>query len=134
MDFVPTWFYRPLVRGFVAAGAWYPRLWKDTAGTVGLTSVGMFSHGAGWGIPTVFPNALMVTVGGIGERPVLVDGRAVARELLSLTVSVDHNLVDGAPATRFTQRLKDLVEGAFGLGDKDDGLGAVVVPIAPHSS
>jgi hypothetical protein len=34
---------------------------------------------------------------------------------LSLTVSFDHNMIDGAPAARFTQRLKELVESGYGL-------------------
>lgn len=120
LDLLPSVLYRPLLRGFVAAAAWNPRLWKETAGTVGVTSVGMFANGAGWGIPTVFPNAMMVTLGGIGERPALVDGKAIAREVLSLTVTVDHDLVDGAPAARFTERLKELVESGFGLDELND--------------
>jgi pyruvate/2-oxoglutarate dehydrogenase complex dihydrolipoamide acyltransferase (E2) component len=40
-------------------------------------------------------------------------------ELLSLTVSFDHNLIDGAPAARFTARLKELIESAHGLADQE---------------
>jgi pyruvate/2-oxoglutarate dehydrogenase complex dihydrolipoamide acyltransferase (E2) component len=35
--------------------------------------------------------------------------------MLSLTISLDHNVVDGAPATRFTERLKELIESGYGL-------------------
>jgi pyruvate/2-oxoglutarate dehydrogenase complex dihydrolipoamide acyltransferase (E2) component len=35
--------------------------------------------------------------------------------MLDLTISVDHDLVDGAPAARFARRLADLVESADGL-------------------
>jgi hypothetical protein len=59
----------------------------------------------------------MLTVGGIGEKQVVVDGHAVVREYLSLTISVDHDIVDGAPAARFTRRLKELIESGYGLGD-----------------
>jgi pyruvate/2-oxoglutarate dehydrogenase complex dihydrolipoamide acyltransferase (E2) component len=91
-------------------------------GTVGLTSVGMFGNGAGWGIPASSPTALMLTVGGIGEKLAMVDGRPVVREYLNLTVSVDHDLIDGAPAARFTQRLKELIESGYGLDlDLDPG-------------
>jgi len=45
----------------------------------------------------------------------MVDGRPLVREYLSLTMSVDHDLVDGAPAARFTQRLKELIESGYGL-------------------
>jgi pyruvate/2-oxoglutarate dehydrogenase complex dihydrolipoamide acyltransferase (E2) component len=37
------------------------------------------------------------------------------REYLCLTVSFDHDIVDGAPAARFIQRFKDLVESGSGL-------------------
>ena len=43
-------------------------VWKDNMGTVGVTSVGMFGRGAGWGIPLAAPTPLMVTVGGIGAK------------------------------------------------------------------
>lgn len=90
-----------------------PRLQKQSGGTVGLTSVGMFGKGGGWGILGPFPMPLMLTVGGIGEKQSAVDGQ----KYLSLTISVDHDIVDGAPAARFTQRLRELIEDSYGLGD-----------------
>jgi hypothetical protein len=36
---------------------------------------------------------------------------------LSLTISFDHDIIDGAPAARFTERLKELIESGYGLGD-----------------
>jgi pyruvate/2-oxoglutarate dehydrogenase complex dihydrolipoamide acyltransferase (E2) component len=50
---------------------------------------------------------------------VVVDHRIEVRELMSVTVSFDHDIVDGAPAARFTQRLKELVERAGELEDWD---------------
>jgi hypothetical protein len=76
----------------------------------------LFGNGAGWGIPPALPT-LMVTVGGIGEKPVLVDGHIALRDSLSLTISFDHDIIDGAPAARFTQRLKVLIESGYGLFD-----------------
>jgi pyruvate/2-oxoglutarate dehydrogenase complex dihydrolipoamide acyltransferase (E2) component len=93
-----------------------PWVWKKYRGTVGLTTVGMFGKGAGWGIPLP-SHALWLTVGGIGEKPVLVDGQIALRDYLSLTISFDHDVVDGAPAARFTARLKDLIESGYGLPD-----------------
>jgi pyruvate/2-oxoglutarate dehydrogenase complex dihydrolipoamide acyltransferase (E2) component len=77
----------------------------------------MFGNGAGWGIPPAPPTPLMMTVGGIGQKPGVVDGHIAIRDYLSLTISFDHELIDGAPAARFTQRLKDLIESGYGLGD-----------------
>ena len=114
---LPTILYASFVGVFTAIGRQRPRVWKQAMGTVGLTSLGMFGTGAGWGIPASSPTPLMLTVGGIGAKRVDVDGQPTTREYLSLTISVDHNLVDGAPAARFTQRLKELIESGYGLSD-----------------
>jgi pyruvate/2-oxoglutarate dehydrogenase complex dihydrolipoamide acyltransferase (E2) component len=78
---------------------------------VGISSLGMFGTGGGWGIP-LSPMTLMVTVGGIVRRPALIDGGLVEREMLPLTLSFDHAVVDGAPAARFTATLRQLFEAA----------------------
>ena len=88
---------------------------KELGGTVIVTAIGMYASGAGWGIP-IASNTLTVTVGGIGTKPGIVDGRVEPREYLSLTVSFDHDIVDGAPAARFVSSLRELVESASLLG------------------
>jgi len=74
----------------------------------------MFGPGGGWGIP-IAPPTLMITVGGIATKPRYLNGQLEPRELLDLTISVDHDIVDGAPAARFARRLAELVETAEGL-------------------
>jgi 2-oxoacid dehydrogenases acyltransferase (catalytic domain) len=110
-----------------------PQLGKKYGGTVGLTAVGMFGEGAGWGIPAGTPQ-LNVTVGGIGEKPGVVDGQIAIREYLSLTISLNHELIDGAPAARFTQRLKDLIESAYGLDDSTAEPGQAITPETARKS
>ena len=58
----------------------------------------------------------MLTLGGISERPVATDGRVEPREILCMTISLDHDTVDGAPAARFVSRLTELIESGHGLG------------------
>ena len=116
LQFLPTFFFRPFFWVFSWIGRRYPQVWKKNAGTVGLTAVGMFGEGAGWVIPSATPT-LMVTVGGIGQKPGVVDGQIAIRDYLSLTISFDHEMIDGAPATRFTERLKELIESGYGLDD-----------------
>lgn len=95
-----------------------PHLLKDYFGTVIVTAIGMFGSGSGWGIPV--PNhTLQLTLGGIAEKPGVVEGRIEIREYLSVTISFDHDIVDGAPAARFAQRLKELIESAYGLCDEE---------------
>jgi pyruvate/2-oxoglutarate dehydrogenase complex dihydrolipoamide acyltransferase (E2) component len=76
----------------------------------------MFGQGAGWGI-TMPLYTLGVTVGSIVSRPALADGQLEEREYLCLTLSFDHDIVDGAPAARFAQHLKELLESSHGLED-----------------
>ena len=103
-----------LRRLFFRLPQWFPRRWKRVAGTVAVTSVGMFGTGGGWGItPTNY--TLQLTVGGIARKPGVVDEEIEPREYLSVTVTVDHDVVDGAPAARFVHRLKELVEEPAGL-------------------
>ena len=116
-QFWPAALFTPFVRAFAWVGTRRPHVWKQHIGTVGLTAVGMFGDGAGWGIPPAMPTALTVTVGGIGEKQVVVGEHAAVREYLSLTLSFDHDVVDGAPAARFTERLKELIESSYALGD-----------------
>ena len=91
-----------------------PRWWKRIGGTASVTAVGMFGEGGGWGIPVPL-YTLNLTLGGIVTKPGIVDGRIEPREFLSVTLSFDHDIVDGAPAARFGGRLQRLIEHGHGL-------------------
>ncbi len=95
-----------------------PNAIKEFAGTVGLTAVGMFGKGLGWGLTIPFLT-LNVVLGGIAEKPAFIEGRIENREYLCVTISVDHDIIDGAPAARFARRLKELIESGYGLCDND---------------
>jgi hypothetical protein len=56
-------------------------------------------------------------VGSITWKPAIVEGRIEPREILNLTVAFDHYIIDGAPATRFTHRLVELIESGYGLDE-----------------
>jgi pyruvate/2-oxoglutarate dehydrogenase complex dihydrolipoamide acyltransferase (E2) component len=114
--FLPTFLFRIGWGVLWRIGRTSPQVWTKYMGTVGITAVGMFGKGAGWGIPLT-GHTLYVTLGGIAQKPGVVDGQIALREYLSLTLSFDHSIVDGAPAARFTGRLKDLIESGYGLDD-----------------
>ncbi len=97
------------------AGRRDPAIGVAQSGTVMVTAVGMFGKGhSGWGI-TASPHSLSLVVGGMARKPALVGDRIEPRELVSLTVMFDHDVVDGAPAARFVRRLVELIESAAGL-------------------
>lgn len=89
-----------------------PHWFKQAAGTVIVTSVGMFGQGGGWGLTFLPMHTLGLTMGGIARKPGLHDGEIAIREILDLTISLDHDIVDGAPAARFVHTLRDLIEKA----------------------
>lgn len=124
---LPPILFIPLFRVFSWIIRAFPQLQKKYWGTVGISSVGMFGKGAGWGIPPATPT-LMITLGGIDEKPGVVNGHIAIREYLSITISFDHDIIDGAPAARFTQRLKGLIESGYGLNDPTVESEQAVVP------
>jgi pyruvate/2-oxoglutarate dehydrogenase complex dihydrolipoamide acyltransferase (E2) component len=109
--FSPAWLRRLVLRVLRGNPAWL----KRNCGTAVVTSVGQFARGGGWGIGIVPLHTLAVVVGGIAEKPGVVDGRIEVREYLHLTLTFDHDLVDGAPAARFARAFTGLLETAAGL-------------------
>jgi pyruvate/2-oxoglutarate dehydrogenase complex dihydrolipoamide acyltransferase (E2) component len=114
------WLPRPLRVAFWRLFLADPRRRKRFTGTAVVTSVGMFGRGTAWAIPMI-DHTIGLAVGGIDRRPGLVHDvvtgaeTVATREYLALTVSVDHDVVDGAPAARFAMRLKDLIGSGDGL-------------------
>jgi pyruvate/2-oxoglutarate dehydrogenase complex dihydrolipoamide acyltransferase (E2) component len=94
-----------------------PHWFKAIQGTAIVTAVGMFGQGSGWGIGFLPYHTLGLTLAGISSKPGVVNGRIEVREYLHLTISIDHDIVDGAPAARFAQQLKERIECGDGLCD-----------------
>jgi pyruvate dehydrogenase E2 component (dihydrolipoamide acetyltransferase) len=57
-----------------------------------------------------YPEAAILGTGAIRERPWVDDGEVVAREVLPLSLSFDHRVVDGADAARFVGRVAAYLE------------------------
>jgi pyruvate/2-oxoglutarate dehydrogenase complex dihydrolipoamide acyltransferase (E2) component len=93
-----------------------PYWFKDLAGTVGITSMGMFTQGAAVAIP-ITPMTLTLAIGGIDKKLVLQDGNPVEREVIHLNLSADHDVVDGAPLMRFANRLKAILRDGTVLAE-----------------
>jgi pyruvate/2-oxoglutarate dehydrogenase complex dihydrolipoamide acyltransferase (E2) component len=85
---------------------------RQRIGTVAVTAVGMFAGGGGFGVTSLSLMSLEVIVGGMSQRPRVIDGRVTVRDILDLTVAIDHNVVDGAPAARFAAEFRELLESA----------------------
>lgn len=82
-----------------------------TGGTFTISNLGMFDVDAFTAI-IVPPQAAILAVGAIVERPVVVDGAIVARPMMNVTLSADHRVVDGAGAAAFLKDLATLIQTA----------------------
>jgi hypothetical protein len=105
---------RLCIRVIRAVGRRDPTRLVTTAGTVGVTALGMAGRGGGWGLAPAGQSVLLI-VGGIARKPAVIEERVEPRDLLDLTVAFDHDVVDGAPAARFVKRLVELIESGYGL-------------------
>lgn len=99
-----------LMRAFIRFGSRNVTMMKRY-GAVGVTAVGMFArkNEALWLVPLVGGATVGVAVGGIIERPCITEGQLESREHLCLTVTFNHEIVDGAPAARFLKTFSELL-------------------------
>jgi pyruvate dehydrogenase E2 component (dihydrolipoamide acetyltransferase) len=83
-----------------------------SGGTFTLTNLGMYDVDAFTPVINL-PEAAILGVGRIAEKAVVRDGQIVARQMWTLSLVFDHRLVDGAPAARFLQYIKELIEEPY---------------------
>jgi len=94
------------------AGTCLPDDFSD--GTFTLTNLGAFEID---GFTPIInqPQAAILGVGRILSKPVDAGGAIALRQMMTLSLSFDHRIVDGGPAARFLQRVKQLIERPFVL-------------------
>lgn len=81
-------------------------------GTFTITNLGMF--GMQSFVPIVNPpEACILGVNAIADKPVVVDGAVVIRPMTVLSLVADHRIVDGAEAARLLARIRELVENPW---------------------
>jgi len=80
-----------------------------TGSTITITNVGSFGMESGTPIIN-HPEAAILAPGVIAKRPWVVDGQIAIRDLMTLALSFDHRVLDGAEAGRFLRYLGDLIE------------------------
>ena len=95
----------------VAEGAKSGKLGREelTGSTITLTSLGAL--GGIVSTPVInHPEVAIVGVNRMVERPMLRNGQVVARQLMNLSSSFDHRVVDGMDAAQFIQAIRALLE------------------------
>jgi pyruvate dehydrogenase E2 component (dihydrolipoamide acetyltransferase) len=80
-----------------------------TQGTFGISNLGMFGTDTFSAI-IVPPNAGIIAVGTVKEKPVVRDGKVVVASMMNATISADHRVGDGAEAAVFLGELQKNLE------------------------
>jgi pyruvate/2-oxoglutarate dehydrogenase complex dihydrolipoamide acyltransferase (E2) component len=91
-----------------------PRFLYNKMGNVAITSLGMMGNVNGWFIPkSVHP--VCFGISSVTSKPVAVDKSVAIREMLNITILVDHDVIDGAPIARFINDLSKNITSGMGL-------------------
>lgn len=83
-------------------------------GTFSVSNLGMYDVDEFTAIINP-PEAGILAVGAIVPTPVVRDGQVVVRDIMKMTMSVDHRALDGATAARFLRDVKHLLEEPLGM-------------------
>ena len=85
-----------------------------SGGTFTLSNLGMYKVDAFNAIVNT-PQAAILAVGRIADRVVPIKGQAVVKPMMTLSLSCDHRVVDGARAAQFLDDLSNLIEDPWRL-------------------
>ncbi len=105
--------------GFFRRNIWnfvmhLPKIAFRYMGNVAFTTVGTMGNVNGWFIPTSIHPVCFGT-GTIVKKPKVVNDSVEIREILNMTILLDHDVIDGAPMARFINDLSKNIEDAAEL-------------------
>lgn len=89
-------------------------------GTFTISNLGMFGVDQFTAIINP-PEAAILAVGRVKDTPVAVDGKVEIKAMMSVTLSSDHRLIDGAVAGRFLSHLREVLEQPLEMLIGQDG-------------
>ncbi|RLB33549.1 MAG: 2-oxo acid dehydrogenase subunit E2 [Deltaproteobacteria bacterium] len=85
-----------------------------TGGTFTLSNVGVFGQGYTFSTPVINqPESAILGIGGILDRPVVVEGEIVVRKIMNFNLTFDHRVINGGPAGKFLNDLGELVSNPY---------------------
>jgi len=104
--FIRIWFWKYLLK--------HPHFAYKKMGNVAITSIGMMGNVNGWFIPKAV-HPICFGISSIIKKPVVVNDKIEIREILNITVLIDHDVIDGALMARFISDLSKNIEKGIGL-------------------
>lgn len=114
--FERLYYYLP---GFIRRMIWrfmldHPKIAFKKMGNVVVSSIGMMGKINGWFIQTAV-HPISFGIGSIIKKPLVINDEIKIREVLNMTVLIDHDIIDGAPMARFINELTKNIENGIGL-------------------
>jgi pyruvate dehydrogenase E2 component (dihydrolipoamide acetyltransferase) len=85
-----------------------------TGSTFSVSNLGMFGIDQFTAIINP-PEAGILAIGGVEEKPVVVDGQLEVRQRMRVTMSCDHRVIDGATGAKFLQTVRRFIENPLSL-------------------
>jgi len=85
-----------------------------TGSTFSVSNLGMFDIDQFTAVINP-PEAAILAVGSVTQKPVVADGTIVARRRVRLTLSCDHRVIDGATGAVFLKTLKQMLENPLAM-------------------
>ncbi|MFP4663709.1 MAG: 2-oxo acid dehydrogenase subunit E2 [Bacteroidales bacterium] len=104
--FIRRWFWKYLLK--------HPKLAYKKMGNVAFTSIGMVGKINAWFLP-ISVHPVCFGVSSIVKKPHVVDDEIIIREILNMSVLIDHDVIDGAPMARFINELSISIEKAINI-------------------
>jgi pyruvate dehydrogenase E2 component (dihydrolipoamide acetyltransferase) len=85
-----------------------------TGGTFSVSNLGMLDIDEFTAVINP-PEAGILAVGRMAQKPVAIDGEITLRRRLRLTMSCDHRVIDGATGAQFLKTLKGMLENPLAI-------------------
>ncbi len=85
-----------------------------TGSTFSVSNLGMFGIDQFTAIINP-PEAGILAIGGVEEKPVVIDGQLEVRQRMRVTMSCDHRVIDGATGAKFLQTVRGCIENPLSL-------------------
>lgn len=109
-----------MLPGFLRRSVWkyilrHPKLAFSKMGNVAITSIGMMGQIKGWFIP-ISIHPICFGLGSIIKKPIIIDDKIEIREMLNMSILIDHDVIDGAIMARFINELTKNIENGMNLG------------------
>ena len=109
--FIPKFIRQKIIHRIISN----PMTYHRQGATIIVTSVGMFVKSKGWILGFGGLTTLNIAIGGISKQLTKVEDTIEEREFLNISIHLDHDILDGAPAARFAQDLEHLITSGYDI-------------------